>query len=183
LAARGTARLGIAVFAFDYRGYGRSEGTPNEQGVLADGRAAHAWLARRAGIPQNKVVLMGRSIGGAVAVDAAATNGARALILESTFTSVPDVAAKFYWWLPVRWCIRSRFDSLAKIANYHGPLLQSHGTSDQIISCELGRRLYDACPSTSKQFFAIERGDHNEAPPKEYYRVLRSFLEKLSQAE
>src|SRR5690606_21254788 len=103
---------------------GRSEGVPSEQGILADARAARQWLAQRAGVREQDIVLMGESLGGGVMVDLAASDGARALILENTFTSLPDVAAFHYPWLPVRTLMRTRFDSLSKIGNYHGPLLQ-----------------------------------------------------------
>ena len=78
-------RVHVTLLAFDYRGYGRSEGVPNEKGILADARAARAWLARRAGIAEQDVVLLGESLGGGVAVDLAASDGARALVLENTF--------------------------------------------------------------------------------------------------
>ncbi len=85
-------RVGVAVLVFDYRGFGKSEGKPNEPGVLADARAARSWLAQKTGVSENRIVLMGESLGGAVAVDLA-TDGARALIQENTFSSMPDVAA------------------------------------------------------------------------------------------
>ena len=85
--------LHASVFIFDYRGYGHSEGRPNEAGCIADGRAAQHWLAERMGIQPNEVVLMGRSLGGAVAVALAAENGAQALVLENAFPTMPDVAA------------------------------------------------------------------------------------------
>lgn len=172
-------QLDIAVFAFDYRGYGRSEGSPNEAGLLADGRAAQAWLARRAKISPSDIVVMGRSVGGAVAVDLAASHGARGLVVENTFTSIPDVAAEHYWWAPARWLIRTRFDSETKIRDYRGPLLQSHGTADRIVSVELAKRLFAACPSSNKQFFAIPGGDHNDLPPPEYYEALAQFFKQL----
>ena len=84
---RALHQLGVAVLAFDYRGYGRSEGSPTEAGILADGRAARTWLAERAGIPESQIVLMGESLGGAVAVHLASEAPARALILENTFSS------------------------------------------------------------------------------------------------
>ncbi len=126
-------RRGFSVLVLDYRGYGRSEGSPSEKGVLIDGRAARAWLAQRAGVSERDIVLWGESLGGGVAVDMAAKDGARGLILESTFTSLPDVAAFHYRWLPVRWVMRSRLDSLSQIGQYHGPLLCSHGDADEII--------------------------------------------------
>lgn len=170
-------RVGVSVLIFDYRGYGRSEGRPNEAGVLDDARAARDWLARREKIEPGEVVLMGRSIGGGVAVDLAARDGARALILESTFTSLPDVAAHHYSWLPVRGLMRTRFDSLSKIADYHGPLLQSHGDADTIVPYPLGRQLFEAA-NDPKQFITIPGGDHNDSQPEAYYETLSAFLEK-----
>ncbi len=172
-------RFQLSVFAFDYRGYGRSEGSPNEKGVLADGHAAQAWLAQRAGIAPGDIVLMGRSLGGAVVVDLAANNGARGLILERTFSTMPDAAAFQYPWVPVRLLMRTRFDSLSKIRRYHGPLLQSHGTDDELVPLEIGRRLFDAAPSTNKRFFAVEGAYHNDPMPPAYNDVLQQFLESL----
>jgi len=169
---------GVSVLLFDYRGYGRSEGRPNEAGVLADARAARAWLAQRAGIPQEQIVLMGRSLGGAVAVDLAADGGARALVLESTFSSLPDVAAYHYWWLPVRLLVRTRFDARAKIGGYHGPLLQSHSTADTIVPYQFGRRLFEAA-NEPKQFLTLQGSDHNDPPDRQYYQALAEFLDGL----
>ena len=90
------------MFIFDYRGYGRSEGTPTEQGVLSDARAAQSWLAARAGVASSELILLGCSLGGAVAVDLAAGAGAKALILQNTFNKLPDAAASHYWYVPVR---------------------------------------------------------------------------------
>lgn len=172
-------RMGVSVLIFDYRGYGRSEGRPDEPGVLADARAARKWLARRENIDQTEIVLMGRSLGGAVAVDLAAQDGARALVLESSFTSICDVAAYYYPWLPIRAMMRTRFDSAGKIARYKGPLLQSHSKSDTIIPFRFGHRLFEAA-NEPKQFIAFEGIDHNDPQPAEYYRQLDKFLDKLN---
>ena len=171
-------QVGASVLIFDYRGYGRSDGKPDESGVLADARAARAWLARREGIAETAVVLMGRSLGGAVAVDLAAADGARALVLESTFSSMPDVAAYHYPWLPVRRMMRSRFDSAGKIANYHGPLLQSHGDGDRIVPYEFGLRLFEVA-NEPKRFIPLSGFSHNVPQPPAYYETLREFLEEL----
>jgi fermentation-respiration switch protein FrsA (DUF1100 family) len=168
--------LGFAVFAFDYRGYGRSEGSPHEKGILADARAAHRWLTNRARISSDQLVIMGRSLGGAVAVDLAADYSARALVLESTFTSLPDVAARIYWWAPVRWLMRSRFDSLAKIARFSGPLLQSHGTLDEVVPIGIGRQLFASATGQQKTFVEFPLDGHNDPPPASYYRRLDQFL-------
>src|SRR5581483_1114172 len=149
-----------------------------EQGILADARAARAWLAQRVGIVERDIVLIGRSLGGGVMVDLAATDGARALILESTYTSLPDVAAMHYPWAPVRWLMRTRLDSINKIGRYRGPLLQSHGDWDEVIPFELGERLH-AAANAPKQFFTIPRGTHNNMPPAKYYDALDQFIETL----
>lgn len=93
----------VAVLVFDYRGYGQSEGKADEQGILRDARAARRWLARHTGVAETDIVLMGRSLGGAVAVDLAAEDGARGLVLVSTFSSLPDVAAHHMPWLLPHW--------------------------------------------------------------------------------
>ena len=170
-------RMGVTVMGFDYRGYGRSEGVPSEAGVLADARAARTWLAQRAGIDEHQVVLMGRSLGGAVAVDLAA-DGARGLVLESTFTSMPEVGHVALPWLPVRTLMRTQFNSLAKIRSYRGPLLQSHGTADRLIPFAMGRQLF-AAANEPKQFIAIPGGDHNDPQTEEYYAALSAFLDRL----
>lgn len=171
-------RVGATVMIFDYRGYGRSEGKPNELGVLADAQAARAWLAGRVGIAEKRIVLMGRSLGGAVAVDLAAHDGARALVLESTFTSIPDVAKTMYPWLPLHLLVQTKLNSADKIAAYHGPLLQSHGTVDRLIPYKIGCRLFDAA-NQPKQFIPIAGGDHNDPQNAEYYNELALFLDRL----
>jgi fermentation-respiration switch protein FrsA (DUF1100 family) len=169
----------LAIFVFDYRGYGRSEGSPSEAGILKDGIAARDWLARRAAIPPSEVILMGRSLGGAVCVDIAANSGARGLILQNTFTTLPDVAASIYWYLPVRWLMRNQYRSIDKIARYIGPILQSHGDQDRIVPYALGQKLFSAAPG-AKRFFTIEGGDHNDPEPEEYSEVFEEFLNSLS---
>lgn len=170
--------LRATILIFDYRGYGRSEGSPNEQGVLADARAARAWLAQRTGVSQRDIVLIGESLGGAVMVDLAASDGARGLVLENTFSSLPDVAAYHYPWLPVRLFLRTRLDSLSKIGHYHGPLLMCHGDADTIIPIDLARKLFDRA-NQPKQFVVVPGGDHNDPPAPEYLEALDQFLDKL----
>ncbi len=171
-------RIGVSVLIFDYRGYGRSKGKPSEAGVLADARAARAWLAARENTRDADVVLMGESLGGAVAVDLAARDGARALVLESTFSSLPDVAAYHYAWLPVRWAMRTQFDSVAKIGDYHGPLLQAHGDADTIVPLCFGRRLFEAA-AEPKQFLLLHGHDHNDPLPPQFDDALAALVERL----
>jgi fermentation-respiration switch protein FrsA (DUF1100 family) len=171
-------KLGVSVLVFDYRGFGRSEGTPTEEGILADARAARRWLAARAGVAEGDIVLLGRSLGGGVAVDLAARDGARGLILENTFTSVPEVAARQVRPLPVSSLMQVRLDSLSKIRAYNGPLLQTHGDADRLIPFDLGKRLYEAA-NPPKRFIPVPGGGHNDPPPREYYRALDEFLAAL----
>lgn len=169
----------LAIMAFDYRGYGKSEGSPNEAGILSDARAARKWLAVRKQIPEQDVILMGRSLGGAVAVDLASKDGARGLVLASTFTSMPEVAKGIMPLVPARLIMTQRFNSLKKIENYHGPLLQSHGDADQLIPIEQGQRLFDAAPG-KKNFIVIPNGGHNDPQTEEYRKALDEFLSELN---
>ncbi len=169
--------LRLTVLIFDYRGYGRSEGTASIEGVLQDARAAHAALVRRASVPETQVVLMGRSLGGAVVVQLAAETPPRGLILQSTFSSLKDVAAHHYpalaWLVPA-----DKLNSVKRIAGYKGPLLQSHGDADRTIPFALGRKLFEAAREP-KRFVTIPGGDHNDPQTPEYYRQLNDFLDAL----
>jgi uncharacterized protein len=169
----------LSIFAFDYRGYGRSEGSPNESGVLADGHAAQMWLAERAKLKPADIVLMGRSLGASVAVHLAVKNGARGLILQNATTSMPDAAARIYWFVPVHLLMKNRYDSLSIIGRYSGPVLMSHGTADDLVPYELGQKLFAAVPSAQKRFFTIEGGGHNDMEPPEYEAVVGEFLDSL----
>lgn len=150
-------RLGASVLIFDYRGYGKSGGSPSTTGILADGRAARRWLANRAGIAESQIVLMGESIGGAVALHLAAEGGARGLILENVFSSLADVGAHHYPFLPVSLVMRGDLDNVSQIKKYHGPLLQFHGDADSIIPFELGQRVF-AAANEPKRFVVIAGG-------------------------
>jgi fermentation-respiration switch protein FrsA (DUF1100 family) len=172
------APLRASVLIFDYRGYGRSEGSPSESGVLDDARAARAWLSERANVSPAEIVLMGESLGGAVAVDLAAGDGARGLILENTFSSLPDVAGHHYRWAPVQLLMRSRFDSVSKIGRYHGPLLQIHGDADTIVPIEFSRRLF-AAANEPKQFVEIPGADHNDPRTPAFIEAVDRFLDRL----
>jgi len=173
-------RLQASVFVFDYRGYGHSEGRPAEAGCIADGDAAQHWLSERAGIQPKDIVVMGRSIGGAIAVALASQNGARALILENAFPRMTDVAAWHYSWLPIRLVMRNRYDNIARIKNYHGPLMQTHGTLDEIVPLSYGKRLFDAAPGSTKSWLELPGLGHNSEMPPAYYEKLAAFLDGMS---
>jgi uncharacterized protein len=171
--------LGVSILVFDYRGYGQSDGSPDETGIIADARAARTWLARRTGQAEGEIVLFGRSLGGAVLVDLAAKDGARALILQSSFSSLPDVAAYHYRWLPVRWLMRTRLNAAAKIGAYAGPLLQMHGTADGVVPIECGRRLFEAATTADKEFVELPGYDHNDAAWPAVLPAVERFLAQL----
>jgi uncharacterized protein len=177
LAAMLGEALHASVFVFDYSGYGHSQGHPNEAGCIADGTAAQFWLAKRMGIRPKEVILMGRSLGSAVAVAAAAENGARALVLVNAFPKMTDVATWHYPWLPVRWVMANRYDNLTRVQRYEGPLFQSHGTSDGLIPISLARRLFDAAPSLAKHWLELPGLGHDSPMPQTYYRELATFLD------
>jgi len=167
----------LTVLGFDYRGYGRSQGRPSETGLYEDTRAARRWLASRSGIPEGKITLLGRSLGGGVAVELASRDGANGLILENTFSSIVDVGKSKMSWLPAS-AVSQRFDSASKIADYHGPLIQTHGSRDEIIPFEFGNRLFDQ--ANQPKSFVTANGGHNDAPSLEYERQLGEFIRALS---
>jgi fermentation-respiration switch protein FrsA (DUF1100 family) len=173
------SQLGATVFVYDYRGYGRSRGKPTERGCVADGMAAQRWLADREGVNTDDIVLMGRSIGGGVSVAAAAEQGARALVLEATFSRMTDAAANLYPWLPVRLVMSNRYNSIKRMQKFSGPLFQSHGAADEVVPIKLARKLFDSSPSDDKQFYEIAYARHNDTPPTAYYSALNTFLDRI----
>jgi fermentation-respiration switch protein FrsA (DUF1100 family) len=170
-------KLAASVFIFDYRGYGHSQGSPTEAGCIADARAARDWLAQKVAVQPDEVVLMGRSLGGGVAVALAGESGAQALVVENTFPTMADVAAFHYWMLPVRLVMDNRYDSAGRIQDYDGPFHQSHAVDDQLIPITLGRRLFDAAPDSNKRFIEFPRRGHNDHWPMSYYAELAKFLD------
>jgi uncharacterized protein len=169
--------LGESVLIFDYPGYGRSEGRPSEAGCYAAAGAAYDWLVQSQGIAPERIVLYGESLGGGVAVDLASRRPHRALVLVKTFTSVADVAEAHCPWLPLRWLVTNRFDNLAKIGRCAGPKIIAQADADRLVPFIHGRRLLDAAgPAT---FYTLEKSDHNDPLPADFYFALRKFLEPL----
>jgi hypothetical protein len=158
-----TRRAGYNLLLLDYRGYGRSEGSPSERGIYLDGEAALAALQGRPGVDPERIVLWGRSIGAAVAVHLAATRPVRALVLESPFTSVRDLLREGGYWILLGLARFGtyRFDSAARMPRVTVPVLVIHGTRDEIVPFALGRRLHDLAPGR-KELLAIEGGGHND---------------------
>lgn len=151
--------LGLNVLIFDYRGYGRSEGRPGEEGIRLDALAAWRHLVETRGEAPARIVLFGRSLGAAVAAWLAARESPGALILESAFISVPDLAAELYWWLPARSLARLDYATRDYLAGVRCPVLVVHSPEDEIIPYRHGRALY-AAARQPKAFLEL-RGDHN----------------------
>ncbi|MEM8946747.1 MAG: alpha/beta fold hydrolase [Planctomycetota bacterium] len=172
-------RLGIAIFAWDYRSYGRSEGIPHEDNVIADARTAQLWVANRTSIDPAAVVLMGRSLGGAVTVQLAEQHAVRAMILDRTFSTLAAAATHNFPYLPVRLIMRNRFASTEHIQNYHGPLLQMHGTADEVVPAHQGEQLFEAAPSQQKEFIRVPGWNHNAPVPDQCIQAIDEFIEAL----
>lgn len=152
-------RLGYSTLLFDYRGYGQSSGTPSESGTYRDAQAAWQYLIETKGIAPERIALFGESLGGAVASWLAAREKPGLLVLASTFTSVPELAAEIYPFLPVRWISRFEYNTLASLQAVTCPVFIAHSPEDDIIPFGHGQRLYRAAPQ-AKQFLPLE-GSHN----------------------
>jgi fermentation-respiration switch protein FrsA (DUF1100 family) len=177
------SRLRASVLLYDYRGYGRSEGSPDEGGTYRDARAAYRYLREGKKVDARRLVLFGESLGSAVALDLALQHAAAALVLESPFTSVPDMARTTAF-APLAPFVRTRYDNLGKVARLRMPLLVLHGEKDEIVPFTQGRRLYEAAPEP-KTFFAIPDAHHNDTyfvGGDPYWRALATFLDGALQA-
>ena len=153
--------LGLNCFIFDYRGYGASQGKPNEQGTYLDAAAAYDWLTQQKKIPPQNIILFGRSLGGSIAANLAAGVKAAGLVVESTFTSYADIGKKFYPYMPVRFFASFSYDTVDFIKQVHCPVMLIYSRNDEIIPFEFGLRLYEAA-NEPKEFVEIF-GSHNDA--------------------
>jgi pimeloyl-ACP methyl ester carboxylesterase len=175
------ARTGTNVWLLDYRGYGRSEGSPSEAGLYEDARAALAHLVDARGFDPRRVVLFGSSLGGAVALHVAQDRELGGVILESTFDRLAAVAAAHFGPL-AGWVVGGRYDSLAKIARLRAPLLFLHGDRDEVVPFALGRRLFDAAPGP-KGFATLRGAGHNDIPQvagAHWLEQIRRFLDQVA---
>jgi fermentation-respiration switch protein FrsA (DUF1100 family) len=152
---------GLNVLLFDYRGYGGNAGSPTETGLAADARAARAYLTSRKDVDASRLIYLGESLGTGVAVALAAEEPPAALILRSPYTSMADVGAHHYPFLPVRLLLRDRFASADAIGRIRSALLVIAGDQDEVVPFEQSRRLFDAA-SSPKEFVAIPGASHND---------------------
>jgi pimeloyl-ACP methyl ester carboxylesterase len=151
--------LGLSVLAVDYRGYGQSSGNMSEQGSYVDARAAFRYLRDARGFDPQRIILFGRSLGSAIAIELATHVRPGALIAESCYTSIPDVGARHYRLLPVRLLARIRYDSLSRVPQIYCRKLFIHSRNDEMLPLSLARRLFEAA-ADPKTFMEIS-GDHN----------------------
>ncbi|MDQ8726919.1 alpha/beta hydrolase [Bradyrhizobium sp. LHD-71] len=169
---------GTGLVALSFRGYAGSTGKPTEQGLLDDGAAAYAFAAGR--YSPDRIVPWGYSLGSGVAIAVATTQPVGGVILEAAYTSIVDVAASAYPFLPVRWLMRDRFQSDARIGALQAPLLVMHGEKDSVVSIAFGRRLYELAPG-KKRFVVFENGTHLDLDSQGAIGVARAFLEEIGQ--
>lgn len=171
-------RLKVNVFAFDYRGYGRSSNaTLSEKGVYRDARSAYAHMTREIGVDPREVILFGHSLGGAVAIDAALDCPAAGLVVQSTFTDLRDMARHRFTTVPMHWITRNHFRSVAKVPRLALPKLFIHGTADTTVPFALGERLF-AAAAPPKAWFSVAGAEHNDLHERgqvPYFRTLARF--------
>jgi fermentation-respiration switch protein FrsA (DUF1100 family) len=176
--------MGLAVYAIDYRGYGRSQGSPSEKGLYRDARAAWADLTGVLAVRPQRIVIAGRSLGSGPAVQLATEVRPAALVLESPMTNLPDMARVVYPFLPVSLLVRSRFDNLRKVPDLACPLLVIHAEHDEIIPPSMGRRVFDA--AHEPKHWTLVPGGHNDfddVSTDAYVAAWRSFLDSLPAPE
>jgi fermentation-respiration switch protein FrsA (DUF1100 family) len=165
------------VLVFDYAGYGKSEGKPTAPGVLDDGLAALTYLNRQEKIPNEQIIVWGFSLGGSVAVDLASKHPVKALIVESSFTSLADMGRVLIPFLPAEYLLWEKLSSIKKIGNVRCPVFVSHGRADQTIPFSQGERLFAAANEPKTFFIPPEGFDHHAAPHSESHReALRHFF-------
>lgn len=165
-------RLRLNLFAFDYRGYGRSDGVPREKGLYADVRAAYDHLTSVLGQPWQRIVLFGHSLGGAIAIECALERPAAGLVVQSSFTDVRDAARAVFPSLPFHLAARNQFRSVEKVQRLALPKLFIHGSADGTVPLELGRRLH-AAAAEPKELYVVPHAGHNDVFRHGGFRYLR----------
>jgi uncharacterized protein len=181
--AQGMLPAGVSVFLLGYRGYGRSEGRPDEAGTIADAEAALDWISERVG-GEARVVVHGRSLGGAVAAGLAARRpGLAGLVLESTFTDLEEMGAATYPFLPgfLFRRLRGHHDTMGRVRDARMPVLVVHGTADALVPFRMGEALAGAAPTSS--LVAVDGAGHNDLPfvaGPDYFRQVADFVRRVT---
>ena len=173
--------LQLNVFIFDYRGYGRSEGEPDEDDIYLDSQAAYDTVLAQPGVSADSLFVFGRSLGGTFAAYTARENPVAGLILESTFTNAVDMADRMISILP-GWLVSSKFDTVGRVSRMKIPKLFIHGTRDNLIPFTLGRELYKAA-AEPKEFYQIVGAGHNntyQIGGKDYFDKIKEFITRTT---
>jgi fermentation-respiration switch protein FrsA (DUF1100 family) len=152
--------LGLNVLIFDYRGYGMSEGSPSEEGLYRDVQAVYTYMVETMHIDPGTTIGYGESLGGAVIIDLAGRSELGGIIIEGSFTSIADIAKKYFPFIPPA-VYRSKFDSKSKVAGVTAPKLHFHSRRDEVVPYELGRKLFESAPEP-KEFIELQ-GGHNDS--------------------
>lgn len=172
------SRLGVNLLAVDYRGYGKSEGSPDEAGVYRDAEEAYRYLSENRHFDPRNIYIYGHSLGGAVAVNLASRHECGGLIVESSFTSIRKLARRLYHLPGIEFVPKSRFDSVGKIARVRAPVLIIHGTQDRVIPFDHGQELFAAAVEP-KSFMPIPGAGHDDlyqAGGETYLQSLKTFM-------
>jgi fermentation-respiration switch protein FrsA (DUF1100 family) len=177
----GLRAQGLSLFAFDYRGYGESEGAPTEQGLYRDADAAYRYLRDTLRVPEQRIVVFGHSLGSAVAIELVNRVPAAGLVLDGALTSVVERAQELFPYAPVRWVAANRYPSIDRIGGLTLPKLFLHARADEVIPFAHGRRLFEAAPAP-KRFVPLGggHGDAFEADSAEYFGAIGRFVAELA---
>jgi uncharacterized protein len=168
--------LETAVFIVDYPGYGKSQGSASEVGCYQSATASYDWLTQTQNRDPKRMIYYGASLGGGVAVELATRKPPGAVVLVKTFTSLPDVAASKFPFLPVRWLMRNRMASIDRIRSVDSPVFSCHGDDDHVVPFALGEKLF-AAALEPKRFVRLPGQDHDESLGEDFYRPLQGFLD------
>jgi uncharacterized protein len=176
----GLRGLGLSLLAFDYRGYGESEGAPSEDGLYRDADAAYRYLRDTLGVPPERIVVFGHSLGSAVAIELVSRVPAAGLILDGALTSVVDRAQELFPYAPVRWIAASRYASLERVGELALPKLFLHARGDEVIPIAHGRRLFEAA-AQPKRFVELRgsHGDTFDVDSAAYFGAIGRFVTEL----
>jgi len=172
-------KLGLDIFIYDYRGYGRSQGSPSEEGLYLDAQAACKYLIDKRNLNEGSIVVYGKSIGANVAIELCSKVRPAALISDSAFTSALEMGKKLFPFLPIKWFITVKYDALSKIKDITIPKLIIHSKDDEIIPFQHGRKLFEAALEP-KEFYRMQ-GGHNEAifmAREDFVKKIDAFLQK-----
>jgi fermentation-respiration switch protein FrsA (DUF1100 family) len=169
----------LQVFIFDYRGYGKSSGRPSEKGLYTDGLAAHNYLIKERHVLPDQIIMFGRSLGAAVAIEVALQKKIRSIIIESAFTSTKDMAKAIWLFRPISYFLPAHYNNQKKIADLDVPKLFIHGERDEIVPFSMGQRLFETARGP-KYFFPLNGAGHNdtfEVAGEKYFRTIATFVE------